>query len=514
MSTTHPPSSPPPSRGTPSSPPPLSTTASVRADAPDPDTSHKSSDELRGDIQETRSTLDQTIDALGEKLRPKNLAKDFASTLAEDGSVVAKGLFENMKRNPLPSAFIGAGLAWLLLTDADTRGPGKRLMDRLTGGSQDDDYTYDDLSGSETTYGGSGRGGSARRRRPVYTSTSRPAAMSAKPLPYEPIRDDELESIDTVYPEYRSYHESEKDAARYDVDDYSQEATDSRSRVAAAKQKAADASHAALEKAQSAGGSVAGVVKRAVAKSRDAVGHAGSSVASGAGSAASSTWDAATHAASGTWDAATHAASGTWDAATHAAADTWDATTSTASATASSVKRVAGSGVHSLTDALGQAVHYLDDTTSQLTDGATRTMKNTAHRVREGADKRPLGVAVAALAAGVVAGMIIPSTRKEDQWFGEQADHLKQKATDAAVQAKDQAKVAASAAIDSGREQGLNPSDLASKVGHVAAAAKDAAIDAASETAKEEGITPEQVKEKAARAAEEAKEKAKVKQNA
>ncbi len=304
-------------------------------------------------------------------------------------------------------------------------------------------------------------------------------------MTYVPVKDHELDSIDTIYPEYRNYHEADREASRYAHDDRSSEAETSRGKLTAAKQKAIDASQSAMDKAHQVGGSVAETVKRAVAKSRDwvdhsteALGSAGHAVGSAGGSAASGV--------------------------ASAASDGWQATTSAAS----SVRDVAGTGIEKLVDGVSQTTHYLSKTSQQLTDGATQTMKDTTTRVREGADKRPLGMALAALAAGVVAGMLIPTTRKEDQWFGEHADDLKDMAKEAAIDAKDRAKSAAAAAISSGRDQGLNPTDLASKVGHVAAAAKDAAIDAASETAEDEGITPQQVKDKAAKAAQDGKTKA------
>ena len=486
--------------------------AGPRPRGPQPSATPKNSTQMRDDIEQTRSSLDQTIDALTAKLRPSNLAREAASTVINDSGLVARGIFETAKRNPIPAALVGAGLAFLLLKDSDAVDPVRRLWDKVTGHSDEDHDESRQL-------GPTGLSDNVRRRplrSPNLAAGSGTFTGSkAKAFRYEPVQEHELDSIDTLYPEYRRLHETEKHAAGFAHDDESDEAQQSRGRLAAARKKAADASHSALERAQQVGGSVADTVKRAVARARDLAGQAGDHLGDAAhhvgdaaqhavGAAQHAVGDAAHHAADYAGSATHAAASGT----ASAAAGTWHAAT----ATAAGVRGAATAGLATLADSLCQTGRYVNQTSSQLTDGATQTMKETATRVREGAENRPLGMAVAALAAGVVAGMIIPTTRKENQWFGQQADHLKDMASDAVTHAKDQAKEAASAALESGRDQGLNPTDLKDKAAHVAAAAKDAALHAASDTAQDEGLTPQQLKDKAATAADEARQH--VKQNA
>jgi len=105
-------------------------------DALDNDTARRT-DAIRHEIEETRSELSETIDAIQEKLRPRNIVantaervkdatsermKDMASTAAETvGGVMAQtrqaagGFTESVRQNPIPAALVGIGTAWLLM---------------------------------------------------------------------------------------------------------------------------------------------------------------------------------------------------------------------------------------------------------------------------------------------------------------------------------------------------------------------------------------------------------------
>ena len=147
----------------------------------------------------------------------------------------------------------------------------------------------------------------------------------------------------------------------------------------------------------------------------------------------------------------------------------------------------------------------------------------------------PLAVALATLAAGVVAGLAIPATRTEDEYFGDRADEVKGAASTAGREAwqrgKEVAGVTSSTAADEARRQGIDPESLAGKARHVvedvAAETRRAAehiVDdvkkdvgqgvedvkrAAVSSAKDEGLTPEQLKEKGKSVVDKTKETAK-----
>jgi phage tail protein X len=77
------------------------------------------------------------------------------------------------------------------------------------------------------------------------------------------------------------------------------------------------------------------------------------------------------------------------------------------------------------------------------------------------AQENPLGLAIGAAAIGFVAGMLIPSTRVEDEKIGPVADQVKERAAETGQQAlergrqvaQDVAQQAAQTAKESGREQ-------------------------------------------------------------
>jgi len=91
----------------------------------------------------------------------------------------------------------------------------------------------------------------------------------------------------------------------------------------------------------------------------------------------------------------------------------------------------------------------------------TGDVKQQARRAKSVAEENPLGLAVGAVAVGFLAGMLIPSTRVEDEKIGPVSDQVKAKAAETGHQALDRGKqvasdVASSAADTakaSGREQ-------------------------------------------------------------
>ena len=83
-------------------------------------------------------------------------------------------------------------------------------------------------------------------------------------------------------------------------------------------------------------------------------------------------------------------------------------------------------------------------------------VKHQARRAKSVAQENPLGLAVGAVAVGFLAGMLIPSTRVEDEKLGEMSDDVieraKQTGQEALERGKQVAQDAAETAKDSGRE--------------------------------------------------------------
>jgi gas vesicle protein len=92
-----------------------------------------------------------------------------------------------------------------------------------------------------------------------------------------------------------------------------------------------------------------------------------------------------------------------------------------------------------------------------------------AGRVKDTAERNPLGLALAGVAVGFVAGLFAPSTRVEDEKLGAVADQVKQTAADAGQEAlehgKEVAQAVAQSAVETAKEEGRSHAeDLSSSV--------------------------------------------------
>jgi len=85
-------------------------------------------------------------------------------------------------------------------------------------------------------------------------------------------------------------------------------------------------------------------------------------------------------------------------------------------------------------------------------------MKESARQAVGVAEENPIGLALGGLAAGFLAGMLLPSTKIEDQRVGPMADELKSKAKETAQEAVERGKEGtgqvADQAVETAREVG------------------------------------------------------------
>ena len=79
------------------------------------DSDHKRSDEIRDDICRTRAELDQTIDALQERLDPKVFMHSVFQSLRDNSGELMNRAICTLKNNPIPTALIGVGVIWMLM---------------------------------------------------------------------------------------------------------------------------------------------------------------------------------------------------------------------------------------------------------------------------------------------------------------------------------------------------------------------------------------------------------------
>jgi ElaB/YqjD/DUF883 family membrane-anchored ribosome-binding protein len=89
-----------------------------------------SSAQLEQEAEQTRAQLARTLDELRERITPGQLV-DQAVDYAKDsgGGTFVRNLGSQMTGNPLPVAFIGAGLAWLMLSSGRRSVPSSRAKE-------------------------------------------------------------------------------------------------------------------------------------------------------------------------------------------------------------------------------------------------------------------------------------------------------------------------------------------------------------------------------------------------
>jgi hypothetical protein len=147
------------------------------------------------------------------------------------------------------------------------------------------------------------------------------------------------------------------------------------------------------------------------------------------------------------------------------------------------------------TDVPARVGDYVDDKKQAVKDkvtGVKEAVTGTASRavpsgekvgqLKDTVERNPLGLAVGAAALGFVAGLLIPSTRVEDERMGAMSDRVvdaaKETASDAVERGKQVTQEAARTAKESGKEQGQElASDLQER-----AMESGTASEAASET--------------------------------
>jgi hypothetical protein len=118
-----------------------------------------------------------------------------------------------------------------------------------------------------------------------------------------------------------------------------------------------------------------------------------------------------------------------------------------------------------------EAIGYKTDVKSRARDKVNRVMgkandatpsggdvKQGAQKAASVAQENPLGLAIGAIAAGFIAGMVIPSTSVEDEKLGPVADSVKEKAMETGQEAlqhgKQVAQDVAQNAQETARESG------------------------------------------------------------
>jgi ElaB/YqjD/DUF883 family membrane-anchored ribosome-binding protein len=127
--------------------------------------------EIRDEIEETRVEMAETIDAIQEKLKPRNIVasatdrvksaatervREMADTASQTAQQAmdytrdaARGMTDRARQNPFPLALIGIGAAWLIARQASSNNSYRRRRDQGDYREYGGEWTRD-----EALYGG------------------------------------------------------------------------------------------------------------------------------------------------------------------------------------------------------------------------------------------------------------------------------------------------------------------------------------------------------------------------
>lgn len=173
--------------------------------------------------------------------------------------------------------------------------------------------------------------------------------------------------------------------------------------------------------------------------------------------------------------------------ALHNAGDKVSGAAGTAKDAVTGAASTAKDAVAGAKDRVVKGASHARERAAELSGQARERARYRARQARvgfwEAMEERPLALGAAAIALGVAAGLMIPSTRKEDELMGETRDRLMERAKEVGEEALEKGKQVATVAVDTLKEeaerQDLTPEKLAEKVRTVAKEATS--------TVKEEG---------------------------
>jgi hypothetical protein len=398
---------------------------------------HETSDEIRDDISSTRSRMDETLDELGDRLNPRRLVDDifayFSGPKTRDTAVRVGESASEFSQN-LGRTIRENPVPSLLI------GAGVAWL--MFGDSQAERKAQRQqlarrrrqLRGSELAFDY----GDAPEREYVGTG----AGYMADEAYYERFYDDEFED-----------------------DDYSMTSPEagSKSMYEKAKEATATAGETVSDVAASAGKGIAEAASSVAETVKDAT----SSAASVAASAVSST---ASSLASGITGAGESVAGGARRILRKG------------KRTGAGAYRYGASSGRQAARSLGQQQHQL----VELYDRA-------ADRYHEASREYPLAVGAGCLALGMLTGLLVPRTQREDEWMGDASDELRHDAWETGEELVERGKQVASAtahkAAQAAEQHGLSGESLLERGERVASKV----VAAASEALDQEGLSPDKI---------------------
>lgn len=76
----------------------------------------KSSAELEREVEDARGRIDQTVEALKDKMQPRELFDEATRMMGGASNKVLTTAVQQLRENPIPIALIGLGVAWLAIS--------------------------------------------------------------------------------------------------------------------------------------------------------------------------------------------------------------------------------------------------------------------------------------------------------------------------------------------------------------------------------------------------------------
>lgn len=151
----------------------------------------------------------------------------------------------------------------------------------------------------------------------------------------------------------------------------------------------------------------------------------------------------------------------------------------------------------------------------RASDKLQRGYADAEVRFKEAVDDYPLGIGAGFVGLGLLAGLLLPRSEAEDEWFGESADDMKDaisdKGEDLLERGKEVAGRVADEATEEAERQGLTAENAASaleSVGEKVGSVVEAAKEEGKKAAQDEDLTPDDLKSEARSEADRAKDKA------
>jgi hypothetical protein len=421
----------------------------------------RSASEIEREVEATRASVEETVEALKEKMTLGQMVDEAAGYFRTSGGPqIFSNLGNQVRENPLPLALVGFGLVWLM--------SGRRLPQIPPV------YPYARGGGRREGYGAYDYRLMAEEDEAVYAGAS--------------------------HPDYAEHSVGFEETWLEDETERSRSGNGMRRRL-----------HDTRDKAAGAASGVIGAASRlasGIGSAASAIGSAAASAASGARSGAgaavrggSTAYRGASRLGAGAVEGAAHYGSGMYRGASRLGAGAYSGATRFGSGAYSGASRL-GSSAYSGASRFGSSAYSgASRFGSSAYSGASRLGYRTRDTFADVLEREPLALGAFGLAIGAALGALLPRTATEDRLMGEWRDELLE---DAEAYGREQyergrrvAEEAYRAAWQQVDSQGLSPDKLKEKVGELARAAIERAREGAEqvyqtawEEAEAQGLAP------------------------